>query len=66
MAFNVAQNQIINPSYLIVRTWADGRTSIMASCNGTQEQAEAEYLEICKMWDYEIRTKMFRIDIYQY
>ena len=66
MAFNVAQNQIENPSYLIVRTWFDGRTSIMASCNGTQEQAEAKYLEICKMWDYEIRTKMFRIDIYQY
>lgn len=66
MAFNVAQNQIENPSYLIVRTWADGRTSIMASFNGTQEDAEHEYLEICSMWNYEIRTKMFRIDIYQY
>ncbi len=65
MAFNVRKNQIENPSYLIVRTWADGRVSIMAISYGTQEDAEHEYLEICKMWDYEIRTKMFRVDIYQ-
>ena len=58
------QNKIENPTYLIVRTWADGRTSIMVS--GSREDAiEEEYLEICKMWDYEIKAKMFRIDIYK-
>ena len=62
----MADNRIENPSYLIVRTWADGRVSIMASCNGTRDQAETEYLEICKMWDYEIKAKMFRIDIYEW
>ena len=58
------QNKIENPTYLIVRTWADGRTSIMVS--GSREDAiEEEYLEICKMWDYEIKAKMFRVDIYK-
>ena len=61
----MANNKIENPTYMIVRTWADGRTTITASCNGTQDQAEAEYLEICKMWDYEIKAKMFRVDIYK-
>lgn len=61
----MANNKIENPSYLIVRTWADGRTTIMASCNGTQEEVEAEYLDVWKMWDYEIKAKMFRVDIYQ-
>lgn len=60
----MANNQIENPTYLIVRTWADGRTTIMASCR-TQDQAEEEYLEIYKMWDYEIKAKMFRVDIYK-
>ena len=60
------EKRVENPSYLIVRTWADGRTTIMASCNGTRDQAETEYLEICKMWDYEIKAKMFRIDIYEW
>ena len=59
------EKRIENPSYLIVRTWADGRVSIMFSCNGTRDQAETEYLEICKMWDYEIKAKMFRVDIYK-
>ena len=59
----MAQNKIENPTYLIVRTWADGRTTIMVS--GSRKDAiEDEYLEICKMWDYEIKTKMFRVDIY--
>ena len=60
----MANNQIENPTYLIVRTWADGRTTIMASGN-RQDAVEEEYLEICKMWDYEIKAKMFRVDIYK-
>ena len=59
----MAQNKIENPTYLIVRTWADGKTTIMAS-GSKQDEVEEEYLKICKMWDYEIKAKMFRIDIY--
>ena len=59
----MAQNKIENPTYLIVRTWADGRTTIMAS-GSNKDAVEEEYLEICKMWDYEIKSKMFRVDIY--
>ena len=59
----MAQSKIENPTYLIVRTWADGRTTIMAS-GSKRDEVEEEYLEICKMWDYEIKTKMFRFDIY--
>ena len=59
----MAQNKIENPTYLIVRTWADGRTTIMAS-GSNKDDVEEEYLEICKMWDYEIKSKMFRVDIY--
>ena len=60
----MAQNKIENPTYLIVRTWADGRTTIMAS-GSNKDDVEEEYLEICKMWDYEIKSKMFRVDIYK-
>ena len=60
----MTQNKIENPTYLIVRTWADGRTTIMAS-ESKQDKVEEEYLEICKMWDYEIKANMFRVDIYK-
>ena len=59
----MAQNKIENPTYLIVRTWANGRVTIMAY-GSQKDEVEEEYLEICKMWDYEIKTKMFRVDIY--
>jgi len=59
----MTENKIENPTYLIVRTWADGRTSIMIA-SSNKDAIEAEYLEVCKMWDYEIKSKMFRVDIY--